>query len=74
MKLIELCDTFSLTCLSVLVFKYLFLNHLFLAKKNGKTTVVEYSELYNPSIGLDNPITRESDQETGKLKLGWCFL
>jgi hypothetical protein len=47
---------------------------IFSAKKGSKNTVVEYSELYNPSIGLDNPVAREIDENTGKLKLGERFI
>ena len=40
-----------------------------LAKRDGKTSVVEYSDLYNPDIGLDNPMIRETD-DAGRLLFG----
>jgi UDP-N-acetylglucosamine/UDP-N-acetylgalactosamine diphosphorylase len=29
-----------------------------IAKRNGRTSVVEYSDLYNPDLGIDNPLIR----------------
>jgi UDP-N-acetylglucosamine/UDP-N-acetylgalactosamine diphosphorylase len=40
-----------------------------IAQKNGKTSVVEYSDLYNPDLGIDNPQIRAVDQE-GRLLFG----
>jgi len=33
-----------------------------LARKDGKTTVVEYSDLYNPDAGIDNPLIRATSE------------
>ena len=40
-----------------------------IAKRNGKTSVVEYSDLFNPDLGIDNPLIRATD-ETGRLLFG----
>ena len=40
------------------------------ARRDGKNTVVEYSDLYNPGAGVDNPLIRASDPTTGKLLFG----
>ena len=40
-----------------------------IAKRNGKTSVVEYSDLYNPDLGIDNPLIRAVDSH-GKLQFG----
>ena len=40
-----------------------------IAKRNGRTSVVEYSDLYNPELGIDNPLIRATDDE-GRLLFG----
>ena len=40
-----------------------------IAKRNGKTSVVEYSDLFNPDLGIDNPLIRAAD-ESGRLLFG----
>lgn len=40
-----------------------------IAKRNGKTSVVEYSDLYNPDLQIDNPLIRETDKD-GRLLFG----
>ena len=40
-----------------------------IAKKNGQTSVVEYSDLFNPDLGIDNPLIRAQDDE-GRLLFG----
>ena len=40
-----------------------------IAKRNGKTSVVEYSDLYNPDLSIDNPLIRAVDDQ-GRLLFG----
>ena len=40
------------------------------AKRDGKNTVVEYSDLFNADAGIDNPLIRATDASSGKLLLG----
>ncbi|KAF4666450.1 hypothetical protein FOL46_003090 [Perkinsus olseni] len=40
-----------------------------IATKNGKCSVVEYSDLYNPAAGIDNPMVRAVGED-GKLLFG----
>jgi UDP-N-acetylglucosamine/UDP-N-acetylgalactosamine diphosphorylase len=40
-----------------------------IAKRNGRTSVVEYSDLYNPELGIDNPLIRATNSE-GRLLFG----
>jgi UDP-N-acetylglucosamine/UDP-N-acetylgalactosamine diphosphorylase len=40
-----------------------------IAKRNGQTSVVEYSDLFNPDLGIDNPLIRAQDDE-GRLLFG----
>lgn len=40
-----------------------------IAKRNGRTSVVEYSDLYNPELGIDNPLIRATDSNN-RLKFG----
>jgi UDP-N-acetylglucosamine/UDP-N-acetylgalactosamine diphosphorylase len=40
-----------------------------IAKRNGRTSVVEYSDLYNPDLGIDNPLIRATNQD-GRLLFG----
>ncbi|EER01219.1 UDP-N-acteylglucosamine pyrophosphorylase, putative [Perkinsus marinus ATCC 50983] len=40
-----------------------------IANKDGKCSVVEYSDLYNPAAGIDNPMVRAEAQD-GKLLFG----
>lgn len=40
-----------------------------IAKRNGKTSVVEYSDLYNPDLGIDNQLIRAKDS-AGRLLFG----
>ena len=41
-----------------------------IAKRNGRTSVVEYSDLYNPDLGIDNPLIRATSDNTGRLLFG----
>ena len=40
-----------------------------IAQRDGKTSVVEYSDLFNPDLGIDNPLIRATDNE-GRLLFG----
>lgn len=40
-----------------------------IAKRNGRTSVVEYSDLYNPDLHIDNPLIRATDKD-GRLVFG----
>ena len=40
-----------------------------IAKRNGRTSVVEYSDLYNPDLNIDNPLIRATDS-SGRLLFG----
>ena len=41
-----------------------------IAKRNGKTSVVEYSDLYNLELGINNALVQEIDPVTGRLLFG----
>jgi UDP-N-acetylglucosamine/UDP-N-acetylgalactosamine diphosphorylase len=41
-----------------------------IALKNGKTSVVEYSDLYNPDLGIDNPLIRARTADGTRLVFG----
>jgi UDP-N-acetylglucosamine/UDP-N-acetylgalactosamine diphosphorylase len=41
-----------------------------IAKKNGRTSVVEYSDLFNPDLNIDNPLIRATSADGSRLLFG----